>query len=151
MGELTRFTVTLDSELLEQFDELVSTRGTQSNRSETVRDLVRDALVQRVAAEPDAQVAGTVTMVYDHHASDLSDTLNDIQHRYVGEIVSTLHIHLDAHSCLEVIVVRGTQRRVRAIADELLGTKGVSHGELVLTAVVEGPNAHPHQHPHPHD
>ncbi len=133
MGKLSRFGVAMDEDLLDRFDRLVERRGTHANRSEAVRDLVRDALVESEWEDSDEEIVGTVTMVFDHHASDLSERLDSLQHAHHDKIVSSMHIHLDAHNCLEVLVVRGTSAQVRAIADGLLGTKGVKHGKLVLT------------------
>lgn len=133
MGRLVRFGVAMDEDLLARFDGLVARRGTAANRSEAVRDLVRDALVEDVQTDGDEEIVGTVTMVFDHHASDLSEKLDSLQHAHFEEIVSTLHVHLDAHNCLEVLVIRGTAGAVRDIADGLLGTKGVKHGKLVTT------------------
>lgn len=133
MGQLVRFGVAMDEGLLDRFDALVARRGTASNRSEAMRDLVRDALVEAEWEGSDEEIVGTVTMVFDHHASDLSEKLDGLQHAHFDKIVSTMHIHLDAHNCLEVLVVRGSSRQVRDIADALLGTKGVKHGKLVTT------------------
>ncbi len=133
MGSLARFSVAMDEELLARFDDLVARRGSEVNRSEAVRDLVRDALVDAEWEDSSGEIVGTITMVFDHHASDLSDKLDSMQHAHHERIVSSMHVHLDAHNCLEVIVVRGTSAQVRAIADGLLGTKGVKHGKLVST------------------
>lgn len=133
MGRLARFGVAMDETLLARFDELVERRGSAANRSEAVRDLVRDALVDAEWESSDEEIVGTVTMVFDHHVSDLSEKLDAVQHAHHHEIVSAMHVHLDAHNCLEVIVVRGASAGVRAIADTLLGTKGVKHGKLVTT------------------
>lgn len=133
MSELVRFSVAMDGELLGEFDKFVATRGTAQNRSEAVRDLVREALVESTVESPDSEIVGTVTMVFDHHASDLSEKLDHLQHHYFQQIVSTLHVHLDAHNCLEVLVLRGKSAEVRTISDALLGTKGVKHGQLVVT------------------
>jgi CopG family nickel-responsive transcriptional regulator len=133
MGKLVRFGVAMDEDLLARFDDLVARRGSAINRSEAVRDLVRDALVDAEWEDSDEEIVGTITMVFDHHASDLSDKLDSLQHAHFERIVSSMHVHLDAHNCLEVIVVRGTSEQVRAIADGLLGTKGVKHGKLVST------------------
>jgi CopG family nickel-responsive transcriptional regulator len=133
MGKLARFGVAMDEDLLDRFDDLVARRGTGVNRSEAVRDLVRDALVDAEWEDSSGEIVGTITMVFDHHASDLSDKLDALQHAHHERIVSSMHVHLDAHNCLEVIVVRGTSQQVRAIADGLLGTKGVKHGKLVST------------------
>jgi CopG family transcriptional regulator, nickel-responsive regulator len=133
MGALARFGVAMDEDLLTRFDDLVSRRGLAVNRSEAVRALVRDALVDAEWEESAGEIVGTITMVFDHHTSDLSDKLDALQHAHHERIVSSMHVHLDAHNCLEVIVVRGTSDQVRAIADALLGTKGVKHGKLVST------------------
>ena len=138
MGRLARFGVAMDEDLLARFDELVERRGTGVNRSEAVRDLVRDALVDAEWEDSADEIVGTITMVFDHHASDLSDKLDSLQHAHHERIVSSMHVHLDAHNCLEVIVVRGTGGEVRAIADALLGTKGVKHGKLVSTTTGRG-------------
>jgi CopG family transcriptional regulator, nickel-responsive regulator len=127
-----RFGVSIDESLLQQFDELIRDKGYR-NRSEAVRDLMRDALVEREWAQDDEETVGTVTLVYDHHTRDLSDKLTDHQHSHHHAIISVLHVHLDAHNCLEVAVVRGTAHEVRRLADELIGTKGVKHGKLVTT------------------
>ena len=133
MGRVVRFGVAMDEDLLARFDTLVARRGVAVNRSEAVRDLVRDALVDAEWEGSPDEVVGTVTMVFDHHASDLSDKLDALQHAHFERIVSSMHVHLDAHNCLEVIVVRGASADIRAIAETLLGTKGVKHGKLVTT------------------
>ena len=117
VGKLVRFGVAMDEDLLGKFDALVARRGTAANRSEAVRDLVRDALVDAEWESSDEEIVGTITMVFDHHATDLSDKLDALQHAHYDQIVSSMHVHLDAHNCLEVIVVRGTSDDVRDIAD----------------------------------
>ena len=141
---LRRFSVAMPADLLEQFDELVAARGTSENRSEVIRDLVRDELVATECADPDAEVFGTLTIVFDHHSNDLQEKLHAIQHDYFHSIVSTMHVHADAHTCLEVIVLRGASQLVRTIADRILGTKGVRNGRLVLTTIGAGPH-HDHE------
>jgi CopG family transcriptional regulator, nickel-responsive regulator len=133
MGKLVRFGVAMDEELLGKFDELVARRGTGANRSEAVRDLVRDTLVEEQWEAPDEEIVGTITMVFDHHANDLAEKLDSLQHAHHDKVVSSMHVHLDAHNCLEVIVVRGASGEIRRIAEALLGTKGVKHGKLVTT------------------
>src|SRR5579864_9034364 len=133
MSELSRIGVAIDSELLDQFDQLISKRG-YTNRSEAFRDLIRDELVQKAAESPDSSVVGTVTLVYDHHVRMLSDKLIDLQHEHYRAILSTLHVHLDHDNCLEVLVVRGRAAAVHKIADALISTKGVKHGRLTITA-----------------
>jgi len=133
MGKLVRFGVAMDEELLSKFDELVERRGIATNRSEAVRDLVRDALVDEQWEAPGEEIVGTITMVFDHHANDLAEKLDSLQHAHHDKVVSSMHVHLDAHNCLEVIVVRGESGAIRTIAEALLGTKGVKHGKLVTT------------------
>lgn len=116
-----------------RFDQLVARRGLAKNRSEVVRDLVRDALVEDECAFPGVVVMGTLTIVYDHHAADLQEKLHAIQHDYFEAIVSSMHVHVDQHMCLEVIVMRGETGLVQDIANLILGTKGVQNGKLVLT------------------
>jgi CopG family transcriptional regulator, nickel-responsive regulator len=132
MGETVRFGISIDDSLLERFDRLVEKKG-YINRSEAIRDLIRDALVEQVWEEGDEETVGTVTLVYDHHVHDLSDRLTEQQHQHHREIISALHVHLDAHNCLEVLVVRGKAAIVKKIADTLIGVKGVKHGKLVMT------------------
>jgi CopG family nickel-responsive transcriptional regulator len=123
----------MDAKLLEKFDDKIQQKG-YSNRSEAVRDLVRNALIDDLWTREDEHVVGTVTIVFDHHTRDLAAKLTDHQHSHTDAIVSTLHVHLDAHFCLEVVVVKGSAKLVRKIADELIGTRGVVHGKLVCTA-----------------
>src|ERR1035437_5699371 len=106
MGETVRFGISIDGKLLENFDSLIGQKG-YVNRSEAIRDLIRSALVEMQWEGGDAETVGTVTLVYNHHVRDLSDKLTEQQHAHHHEIVSALHIHLDAHNCLEVLVVRG--------------------------------------------
>lgn len=132
MAELTRFGISIDQNLLEQFDRLSEQKG-YGNRSEAIRDLIRAALVEERERQDDVEAVGTITLVYDHHTRDLSDKLTEHQHSHHDAIVSALHVHLDQHHCLEVVVVRGKASKVRRLADELIGTKGVKHGKLVTT------------------
>lgn len=133
MSDLARVGVAIDADLLEKFDEQIGRRG-YANRSEAVRDLIRDSLIRENVSTPDAEVVGTLTLVYDHHVRQLADRLNEFQHDHHKEIISTLHVHLDHHNCLEVIVLRGQCANVQRIADGLISLKGISHGQLALSA-----------------
>ena len=133
MGKLVRFGVAMDDELLRSFDELVAQRGSATNRSEAVRDLVRNALVEAEWEGSTEEIVGTITMVFDHRTNDLTEKLDAFQHAHFDKVVSSMHVHLDAHNCLEMDVVRGTSADIHAIAETLLGTKGVKHGKLVTT------------------
>lgn len=132
-GELERFGVSMDEELLEAFDEQIARAGYQ-NRSEAIRDLVRNYLVEQQARHPDAPVVGTVTLMYDHHARLLEDRLTELQHEHHDVIRCSTHVHLDAHNCVEVVVLAGPADRVRQIADSLIAMRGVKHGKLVVTS-----------------
>ncbi|MDH4099501.1 MAG: nickel-responsive transcriptional regulator NikR [Nitrospirota bacterium] len=132
MGELARFGVSIDAELLDEFDGLIDRKG-YSNRSEAIRDLIRDSLVGLEWEAGEKETVGTITIVYNHEVRELSEKLTDLQHEHFAAIVSALHVHLDAHNCLEVLVVRGKGREIKTIADALIGTKGVKHGTLSMT------------------
>jgi len=127
-----RISISLPPQLAEQLDEMVKEKG-YDNRSLAVADMVRAHLVEHRQNAGDADIAGTITLVYDHHKSHVQATLTDIQHDHHELIVSTLHVHLDHHNCLEVLVVRGKAVTVKRIADELIAAKGVKHGKLTLT------------------
>jgi CopG family nickel-responsive transcriptional regulator len=131
MSELTRFGVSTSSELLERFDKLIESKG-YVNRSEAIRDLIRDYLVE-YEWEEDLETIGAVTIVYDHHVSELSELLTSIQHEYCTMIISSMHIHIDHHNCLEITVIKGKGSKVKDIADKLISTKGVKHGKLTMT------------------
>jgi len=136
MGTTVRFGISLDEKLLTSFDQLIEEKS-YMNRSEAIRDLIRAALVEERSSSEEAESVGTVTLVYNHHVRDLSDKLTEHQHTHHDRIISALHVHLDPHNCLEVLVVRGKVREIRKIADELIGVKGVKHGKLVMTTTGE--------------
>ena len=137
MGDLARFGISIDEMLLERFDQLIEDKGYR-NRSEAIRDLIRNALVEDEWRHDETETVGTVTIVYDHHTRDLGDKLTEHQHSHHDSIISAMHVHLDSHHCLEVVVVKGAAREVRKLADELIGTKGVKHGKLVTTTTGKG-------------
>ncbi len=142
MGILSRIGIALDSELLARFDRSIELRG-YTNRSEAFRDMIRDRLVNEQTAAPDSTVVGTVTLIYDHHASGITEKLTILQHAHHELVVSTSHAHLDHDSCLEVLIVHGKSAQVAQFADRLIGLKGVQHGRLVMTVP-----AHPTEHRH---
>lgn len=137
MPDLTRFGISIDSQLLERFDRLIAVKGV-ANRSEAIRDLIRAALVETEWETTDAETVGTVTLVYNHHTRDLGEKLDHLQHEHHSAIISTLHVHLDPHNCLEVLIVRGKSGEIKRIADMLIGTKGVKHGKLTTTTTGKG-------------
>ncbi|HRZ28150.1 MAG TPA: nickel-responsive transcriptional regulator NikR [Spirochaetota bacterium] len=132
MQNIVRFGVSIDDKLLDKFDALIAKKG-YVNRSEAIRDLIRSMLVDEDISDPEAESIGTLSLVYNHHASELADKLNDLQHHSYKNIVSTTHIHLDEHNCLEVLILKGKTREVKAIADKLSSIKNVKNGQLTLT------------------
>jgi len=132
MPGVERFGVSMEEDLLTRFDTMVESRGYQS-RSEAIRDLVRQEIVKEEWSDPSAEVVGTITIVYEHQEHELSHVLTELQHQYHEYILCSTHIHLDEHNCLEVVILRGSSSRVKYIADALVSTRGVKHGQLVST------------------
>lgn len=131
MKKTIRFGVSLDHHLLAGFDRLIKDKK-YVNRSEAIRDLIRDQLVEEEWKFGD-NVVGTITIVYDHDVRELGETLAHLQHQYHKAVKSTLHVHLDERHCMEVLVVVGKGSAVKVIADRIIGTKGVKHGKLTMT------------------
>ena len=129
---VVRFSVSVPKELAKQLDRMAKEKG-YDNRSLAVADMVRAHLVEHRQNLGDQEISGTITLVYDHHKQHVQATLTDIQHDHHEVIISTLHVHLDHHNCLEVLVVRGKAGVIKRIADELIAAKGVKHGKLTVT------------------
>jgi len=132
MSELVRFGVSIPDDLLEKFDVLIRGKG-YNNRSEAIRDLIRDRLVEEMWTETDQDVVGTVTVVYNHEQSDLAQKLTEIQHQKHDLIISSIHVHLDYHNCLEVLIMRGIPDQVKRAGEQLISTRGVKHGKITMT------------------
>ncbi len=136
MGKTIRFGVSLDWDLLSRFDELCIQKSYQT-RSEAIRDLIRNALVQTQWEDENQEAVGVLSLVYDHHHSDLSKKLTQIQHEALDLITASLHVHLDHDNCLEVLIMRGVGKDIQNTAQRLTSTKGVKHGRLNLTTTGE--------------
>jgi CopG family nickel-responsive transcriptional regulator len=136
MNSTIRFSISLPQSLLSRFDGMISKKG-YANRSEAIRDLIREHLVEREWEQGEKVMVGAVSLVYDHHKRELDRVLNDLQHQYFDSIISALHVHLDRHNCLEVVVVRGKSERIKKIADRLISTKGVKYGKLTAATIGE--------------
>jgi CopG family nickel-responsive transcriptional regulator len=131
MSSLVRTSISLESKLLARFDRVIAQKG-YGSRSEAIRDLVREQAVATDVAQNKVVVA-TLTVVYDHHRPKLSERLIEAQHHYHGKVLAATHVHLDAHNCLEVIIVKGRGSEVQELADQIFTLRGVKHGKLVLT------------------
>jgi CopG family transcriptional regulator, nickel-responsive regulator len=131
MTNLIRFGVSLEKSLLEKFDTLIHEKQ-YTNRSEAIRDLIRENLVKK-EWESNKEVTGAITLVYDHHKREMVNHLMNVQHDYHDTIVSTQHIHLDHHNCLEVVVVKGKSQNAEQLFNKLKSAKGVMHAGFTIT------------------
>ena len=133
MSELARFGVSIDQDLLENYDRLINERG-YATRSEALRDLIRDALIQqKIEMQTDIQALGSLTLVYDHHARNLAQEMGEIQHRFHDNILSVMHLHVSHDDCLEIVALRGIVAEIAELANALLSLKGIKNGKLFLT------------------
>ncbi len=132
MSELVRVSLSIEKGLFEKLEKLVE-RSTYSNRSEFVRDLVRDRLVAE-EWDANAEAIGTIQLIYDHHAGDLSSRLTHIQHHFHGRVLATTHVHLDEHLCSEMIMARGRAIDIKHLTDRLRREKGVLHANLAISS-----------------
>jgi CopG family nickel-responsive transcriptional regulator len=154
MSDLVRFGVAVDEDLIARFDEHIARRG-YATRSEALRDLMRADLVRDAWDRGDETIA-TISIVYDHHVSELTEALNELQHSHHDVVICTTHVHLDADHCLEVIIARGPARVLKQLGDRLTSAKGVINGSVTGTSIAGGAHghaghAHPHPHAHPHE
>jgi len=133
MKQVERIGVSLDKELLSRFDKLIAQRGYQS-RSEAIRDQIRRQLSEQRLSDSKAQAVAAVFIVYDHHATRLAEKLIGLQHSHVLQVISSLHVHLDEHDCLEIIVLRGRVRQINKVGETILSMKGVKLGRTNLIA-----------------
>lgn len=132
MGEAVRFSASLSEDLLSALDNYLDQKG-YKNRSEGLRDIIRDNLVkQEVIANHD--VVGVLTIVYDHHVRELTQTIIEEQHNSTADVISSMHVHLDHHNCLEIIVVKGKGAVIQKFSDRIIGIRGVKHGNLSITS-----------------
>ncbi len=136
MSELIRFSVSIEKALFDRMESLLD-QGQYQNRSEFLRDLIRDRLVQRQWSNRQ-ELLGTISLVYDHHVRGLSEKLTHQQHHFAGKVLATTHVHLDEHLCAEMIMVRGTGEEIQALADRLQREKGVLHAKLTAGTTGEG-------------
>jgi CopG family transcriptional regulator, nickel-responsive regulator len=132
VADLVRTGLALERGLLEKFDDIIARRGYQ-NRSKAIRDLIREHLVYE-EGDQNKVIAGTLTMVYDHHRRNLTERLVEIQHQAHTQVLAATHVHLDHHNCLEVVIMKGRSAELTKIADQILSLRGVKHGKFVITS-----------------
>ena len=133
MSNLYRFGIAVDRELVDEFD-IVAKESGYANRSEAIRDIMRNFVIEKKTQQKGMDVVGSFTMIYNHRKR-ISDKLTEYQHKHNEEIISTLHIHLTEECCLEILALKGKSENIKKIADSLLAQKGVMNGKLVLTAI----------------
>ncbi len=134
MDELARFGVSIPKELLKAFDDYIDKKH-YANRSEAIRDLIRQKLVEEEWKESKEEVVGVITYLYDHHKRELTDRLIELQHDHYDKIITAQHLHVDHERCLEVVLVRGKANEIKELADKIQALKGVLHVNLALTTL----------------
>ncbi len=134
--KLTRFGVSMEENLLKQFDDMIISKGYPS-RSEAVRDFIRDSLLQEKWTLGDEMVAGTILLFYDHHSTNLVNEMMNIQHDYHEMVLTSTHIHVDHNNCLELIVVKGKSKLLKELSDKLIPLKGVFYGKLTVAPIAK--------------
>ncbi|MGC9002215.1 MAG: nickel-responsive transcriptional regulator NikR [Dictyoglomus sp.] len=135
MAKIVRFGVSIEEDLLENFDKIIEDKGYNS-RSEAIRDLIRDYIIKEKWNLKKEKVAGSISLIYEHNVYGLSEKLTDIQHHYHDVIISTLHVHLDEKNCMEVILVRGKVEKIKRLYDELSSLKWVRHTNIAITDII---------------
>jgi CopG family nickel-responsive transcriptional regulator len=133
MSDLERVSLAIETQLIERFDALIERDG-KANRSEAIRDLIRNRLIEDEVTSGRSEVVATVTIVYDHHKRELAERLVSTGHSHHEHVLASMHVHLDEVNCLEVVALRGRAKDVRHLAEHMIGMKGVKHGKLVLSS-----------------
>jgi len=128
--KLSRFGVSIPEKLIKLYDELISRKGYKS-RSEAFRDLIRNELAEQHQGDDTKISFGTLTIIYDHHHNNIGEVLTDVQHDYFDSIITNTHLHVDHHNCLEVLILKDTNKRIKEIAGKIISIKGVKYGKLV--------------------
>ncbi len=130
--KITRFGISIEPDLLKKFDKIIKKEG-YTNRSKKIRDLIRKNLVDNETKNPDSEAVGTLTMIYNHHTSNLANKLLNLQHEHNNEILTTTHLHIDHQNCLEVIVLKGKIGKIQKLTNNIMALKGIKNGKLVIT------------------
>jgi len=136
MSKIERVGVSLDKKLLTMFDQLIAKQG-YSNRSEAIRNLIRDRLSEEQLANPTSQATAGVFLIYDHHAAKLSQKLVDLQHNHLLHVIASTHVHLNHHNCLEVIILRGKVKEIEKLGNNIASLKGVKLSRMNIMTTGE--------------
>ena len=136
MGKTERVGVSLDKKLLSMFDQLIAKQG-YSNRSEAIRDLIRNRLSEEQLADPTSQATAGVCLIYDHHVTKLSQKLVDLQHNHLLQVIASTHVHLDHHNCLEVIILKGKVKEIEKLGNSISSLKGVKLSRINIMTTGE--------------
>ncbi|MDI9401819.1 MAG: nickel-responsive transcriptional regulator NikR [Limisphaerales bacterium] len=130
-----RFSISLSPKLMEQLDKMMLQKG-RANRSQLISEMITNQLIEHQSQQGQKEMAGTITLIYDHHAPNIQNELTQIQHDIHNCVLSTTHVHLDHDNCLEVLIVRGKANLIRSIAERILSCKGIKHGKLTITGLL---------------
>lgn len=149
MSDITRFSVSLEADLLEEFDQFC-TLGKFATRSEAIRQLLREKLTSLAWEAAATDVAASLTLIYDHHRGNLTDKMIEIQHEHGDYVVSTMHVHLSHDLCMELIALRGPAGELQELASQLSGLKGIQQAKLVIVRADTAPHGGHHRHAHKH-
>jgi CopG family nickel-responsive transcriptional regulator len=133
---VARIGVSLPPKLLSKFDSLIEGMG-YANRSEAIRDAVREYIRKSELSGERGLRAGIISIIYDHDVRGVNDVLVELQHKYHHVIQMTTHMHLDEHNCMEIIIVRGEAAKIKEVRDRLASVRGVTHSDLLLATAVE--------------
>jgi len=134
LGKTVRFSISTSIDLLKRFDKALRERS-YTNRSKAIRDLIIGFIVDREWEKSERHVMGSLTLLYDHEARGLLGKLTEIQHERGGNIVSTMHVHVDEKNCMEILALKGFPKEIREVADKLVSCRGVKHGKLVMSTI----------------
>ncbi|AQQ09658.1 Putative nickel-responsive regulator [Sedimentisphaera cyanobacteriorum] len=128
---IERIGVSIEDPLLERFDKFIKKSGVK-NRSEAVRDLIRQKLAEEKLSRGDEDAVGCITLIYDHHKSSLAQKLTDLQHQHIMEVIASTHVHLSHLSCMEVIITKGKAENIKLLSEQLAALKGVKLSKFVM-------------------
>lgn len=141
MSNIERIGVSLEKELLAAFDKVISEKS-YKNRSEAIRDLIRAHLSQTKLEHKKTPAIGAIFLIYDHHMAHISSVFKKLQHHKPIKTISSIHVYIDHHNCLEILIVRGMALDINTMGEKMISLRGVKHGYINLVAVENKKNNH---------